>query len=401
MTLCLAAKTGFSQTDFREGYIITNAHDSIPGWVAYREGVKAFAICDFQKVKDQNTVTYRADEIAGYGIINDKSFVSKTIPITDHSETVFLEVLVKGPVTLYNFKGAFWLEKDEKLYPLVNKVTETFVNDKRYLKSSNEHIATLNILLADCAELRTKIQRAVLLEKPLTRLVESYNKCKGQTVVVYKEKKPWFKLNAGIAAGVNVSHLSFDDKDKIHPHLNGTFSSSTSPIGGLSFGVMSPRISERLSLNVDAFYTKSKYSHSVSFDKLTYIYNNTVNIEIQQLKIPVSIRYTLPENTVTPYFCIGASFITHLKSSSKSTEEMVTDSNVIYDYYEALYMRSHQFGIWGGAGISKAINNKWNAYLELRYEQTNGIVSYATYTNQTYLGSKVKNFQVTIGIRTK
>jgi len=401
MTLCLAAKTGFSQTDFREGYIITNAHDSIPGWIAYREGAKAFSVCDFQKVQGQGTVNYTASDIAGYGIINDKSFSSKSITVTDHEELVFLEVLVKGPITLYNFKGTFWLEKENKLYVLKNELKEVFVNDKRFVKSSNEHIATLNILLADCAELRNKIQNVALREKPLSQLIKKYNGCKGQVVVVYKEKKPWFRLSAGVAGGLNISRVTFKDEDKTHNYMNGTFTTSFSPVGGLSFGITSPRVSERLSLNVEAFYTKSKYSHNSSFDRLTYTENNSVDIELTQLKVPVSFRYTLPKRKFTPYFSIGAIFVRHLNSSSTWLEEIKSDTQDRYYYGEAILLKYGQFGIWAGTGISKPISNKLSAFLDLRYERTNGIVSTTlnpSYSLQAYLNSHVSNLQVTVGI---
>jgi len=404
MTLCFAAKTGFSQTDFREGYIITNAQDSIPGWIAYREGAKAFSVCDFQKVQGQGTVNYTASDIAGYGFINDKSFSSKSITVADHEELVFLEVLVKGSMTLYNFKGTFWLEKEGKLYVLKNELKETFVDDRKFLKSSNEHIAMLNILLADCAELRNKIQNVALREKPLTQLIKKYNACKGQIVVVYKEKKPWLKVNAGIAGGLNISQVTFKDEDKTHNYMNGTFTTSFSPVGGLSFGVTSPRVSELLSLNVEAFYTKSKYSHNSSFDRLTYIENNSVEVELQQLKLPISLRYTLPKRTFTPYFSIGAVFVRHLSSSSTRLEEIKSDTQDHYYGGPAIFMKSGQFGIWAATGISKSISNTFDAFLDLRYERTNGVVAPkqdSWFSPQTYLGSHVANLQITLGIRTK
>jgi hypothetical protein len=60
---------------------------------------------------------------------------------------------------------------------------------------------------------------------------------------------------------------------------------------------------------------------------------------------------------------------------------------------ESRIINNKQFGLWGGFGVLKTINSKLNAFLELRYEQTNGIRDFGE--------SKISNFQLLIGIRTK
>lgn len=392
MAICVIQCT-FSQTEYRKGYVINNANDTIFGLVDYREGDKAHRSCDFKRSKDQSAVTYEPNDIIGYGFQNDKFFQSREISTKDQiSRAVFLEAIVKGLVSLYKFEGSYFVEKESnRLYELSNELEEAFIDGKNVLKNTNKHIGILNMLLFDCAELRPKIQRVGLNQKVLTNLIEEYNQCKGEASITFQAKKPWTKAVIGIAGGLNISKLQFDD-------LSEAFEVSKSPIVGISLDVLSPRLSERISFHSDILFSTSRYYNFILFSNGSYTARNYLTVELQQLKIPIGIRYTFPQRNFTPYFNVGLSSTIHLNSSSSLVQEI--ESNQVVNTYEsdAFDIKGNQLGLWGGFGMLKSINSKLNAFVELRYEQTDGITQYSL-DHQAGLTSQITNFQVLIGVR--
>jgi len=398
--ICIA-EFSFSQTDFKKGYVITNDKDTLIGLVDFREKAKAYKSCDFKLSKGKNVITYEPENVFGYGFENDKFFQSRKITINNQpSQIVFLEVIVRGLVSLYKFEDTYFIEKgDAGLQQLINETKEVFVGKKTGLKNTNQHIGTINMVVFDCAEIRERVQKVRIVEKELTILIEDYNRCKGEPSITFKAKKPWTKVIVGMTGGLNISQLNF----KANPgyeHLVGNFEVSKSPMIGVSLDILSPRLSERISFHGDLHYLTSKYYNYTLFNSSSSVETNYVTIELQQLKVPIGFRYTFPKRNFTPYFNIGISSTIHLSSNSNWIQEVELKNNVVItNVSEALVMKNSQLGLWGGCGVLKAINDKLNAFIELRYEQTDGITPFSVDSQGLY--SKISNIQIFIGIRTK
>ena len=252
------------------------------------------------------------------------------------------------------------------------------------------------MLLFDCAEVRGEIQRVKLNEKDLTTLIERYNRCKGSASITFKAKKPWTKARMGITGGLNVSQLNLNTANS---HLKGGFDVSKSPTIGISLDVLYPRLTERVSFHLDVLYLDSKYHNYNVVSASYYTARNHVIIELQQLKIPVGLRYTLPERKFTPYFNLGLSGTIHLNASSKWIQDFKTSSRDETNISEPLTIKETHVGIWGGVGALKSISRKLDAFVELRYERT-GLIS-RDFIDPPDLESKIQNFQILIGVRTK
>jgi hypothetical protein len=406
ISIFFLAKIGYSQNDFRNAYIITHAGDTIVGLIDYREGGKAHKVCDFKKSKDEPVVSYEPTSIRGYGFENDKIFQSREILI-NHAlyqvpEVVFLEVLVRGIVSLYRLDKKFFIEKnDGELQQLLNQHKEVVVNGVKHIKETNEFVGTLTIALFDCPELRAKIQKTKLAEKGLTKLIDDYNRCTGSPGIAFKAKKPWTKGMIGVTGGFNSSRLLFTSNGVTgYEHLNDDFEVSNAPLIGVSFDILSPRLSERFSFHGDIFYVKSTYYGYNLIENLSSTQRNYVTIDLQQLNVPLGFRYTFPEKKVTPYLNAGITGILHLSSGSTWVQELETNNVVLTYRDEALPMKNYQLGLWGGIGVLKSINRKLNGFIEFRYERTNGI-SQQPIDPDGGGHSNVINLQVLIGIRTK
>jgi hypothetical protein len=111
-----AAGHSLAQADFRPGFIVNNAGDTLRGWIDYRSGGKNFRICSFKKEEGREPVDYSPADIRGYGFANDKRHLSRMVETPGKvKETVFLEILVSGKATLYKLGNVFCLGKDTSL----------------------------------------------------------------------------------------------------------------------------------------------------------------------------------------------------------------------------------------------------------------------------------------------
>src|SRR5690349_13148654 len=86
----------FSQNDYREGYIVTIDHDTVPGFILYKESASRYTKCSFRKEMNAEAVEYYPLRIAGYGIKNDHYYKSKLVMIDSVNSHYFAEVLVQG-----------------------------------------------------------------------------------------------------------------------------------------------------------------------------------------------------------------------------------------------------------------------------------------------------------------
>jgi hypothetical protein len=392
---CLA-NFAYSQNDFRKGYVVLTTGDTLRGWVDYREGDKAFSSCSFKSSQDQDLRVYEPGNILGYGFVNDKVFESREVLIKGQSKRiVFLEVIVRGRISLFRYEENFLVEKSGgEIQQLINETETDIVKGLRMQRETNQHIGTLNSLMSDCDGLMAGKQKINLEEGALTKLVESYNQCKGESGIVFKAAKPWKKVILGVNAGVNVSQLSFGTYLG-YEYLEGDFEVSKSLMFGLSLDALSPRLSERVSVHADVFYLAPQYYHYNQLSIGSTVQTNYVTIDLQQLKIPLGLRYTSPVRSITPFINAGLSSTLQLKSNTDWVQEI--ESNGVVEIYEpaAYQITQNQFGVWGGGGLVRPISDKLSAFLELRYERSIGVAKSTTEPQ-----AQVGNFQIIIGIRT-
>src|SRR5690606_19730439 len=153
----------------------------------------------------------------GYGFINDKVFESRDIALKDQSPaTVFLEVLVRGLVTLYRVDDAFLVEKEgDELRQLINE--QEIVNIKgpheakgrEVLRRGDEQAKVANPVLVDCVETRQAVSEAGWSQRGRTKLIERYNGCMGPPSRSGKGDKPWFLVQPALVVGIAFSSLEF------------------------------------------------------------------------------------------------------------------------------------------------------------------------------------------------
>ena len=114
------------------------------------------------------------------------------------------------------------------------------------------------------------------------------------------------------------------------------------------------------------------------------------------LKIPVGLRYTFQGEKVSTFINAGLSESFTLSSS---TNWIQTAYNItLVDNKEALEISKTQPGFWGGLGLMTSVGKGMSAYIEFRYEKTDGVNSEDFFA---VTKANVTNFQFIIGLTTK
>ncbi|MGC3943756.1 MAG: outer membrane beta-barrel protein [Chryseolinea sp.] len=384
--ICIPA---FSQADYRNGFVITQNRDSISGLVNFRDGGKSYSNCDFKKSADAAVTSYGPKDLIAYGFVGDKRFETKTIKDGDKEEAYFLELVAHGKMRLYQMRDRYWVQKDgAELIELENNTKDQYVDGQRVLRSDNKHIATMNMLMTDCADASDLVRNLKMEKRSLTKAVNGYNKCVGGSSVVFQEKKPWAELKFGVGGGVNFSSLEFKDPQGAAFAIAGT-TKATAMMIGVTLDVVSPRVSERFAFTIAAYYSPISYT----VDSKYHPGDDYMTMDLDQVKVPVGLKYLFKGGRVVPYINLGGSF--NFNAKSKVTWYETSQSPIIEFLQEDFEVKPVELGFWGGVGTNIPISSKLGIQVEFRYEHTNGTVP----ANRAYIKSPVNNLQALVALR--
>lgn len=378
-----------AQSDFREGYVITNEGDTLLGYVNYREGLKIFLVCEFRKTPSSESIEYHPEQIRAYRFKDDKLIVSRKLVLDENPpKHYFMEVLVDGSLTLYQYRDRYFVGKADSIeHELTNVRSETYINGKRMSKESGQFKGILMFMTRDCPEQKKSIETAQFNQREMTTIVENYNDCVG-TSISYKAKKAWFIAIPGITSGVNSTSFSYDND-----RIPSDFSNDMTYTVGVDFELKAPRVNEYFSVYTGIFYVKNKFFSYMEETPYVVVYRHEVTLEYSQVKVPITVRYTFPERNITPYFNVG--FVpVFLKMTENSWRAESERNNIVYsEDVSPFTMSKKNAGLMGGIGVKKKMGNKYNLRAELRYEmfQLRGATPYVDNT-------KIQNFQLLFSV---
>lgn len=361
ITFLISIQESKAQGDFRNGYIVTLQNDTIHGAIDFSTKTMNYNQCRFKK--DGQTKKYFPNELKSYTFINDKSYVSGIC------ENSFVECLIEGKLNLYRKNQIFYLKKDnDKVYQL-----ESY-SDVKEINSSTQEVTknhrwrgTLKYMLSDCEGINLNMSTYRFTEKYFTKIVKEYNEGKGSKQVVRKANKPWNKFNYGVIAGYQRSTIKVKKDFDYFIYMDSEYTAN-SPFAGLLFELSSPRLSEKVILQPEIHFFKTSFSSLVIEDYLSYRRYFDTYIEFTKLSLPVSIKYNMPRKKYTYFIQAGINYDIILDSETKLTEEKLSAGVVTTYEGEAFEMVNHQFGLFGGVGVSREFKH-FNAALACRFHQ--------------------------------
>lgn len=274
--------SGFSQTDFRAGYIITTTGDSINGLIDYQNDDQMNLVCRF-KVNDTIS-TFYPEEISAYAFTNTKRYyISKKLKQSSY----FFDVLIDGRLSLYKTSNTtgdhYYLNKYGTGFVEIPYTEEQVTkNDKTFLQKSTRHIGILKLFTEEVPDLINEIESSTTPDVySLTDICKKYNDivCKDEKCVVYEKEAPKVKLYPDIVGGI-----------AFYSNTDDLLKQTTSQFGVIGH-IWIPNPSEKIFVRTGLIYTRMAF------------YNN---IKASYIKLPIQIEYLYPKGIIRPGLAIGA-----------------------------------------------------------------------------------------------
>ncbi len=164
LAVSLGGAAAFAQADFRPGYVVTNAGDTLRGEIDYRGNILMGRQCTFRAGRGTDEVRYSPAELVAYHFDEGRYFQSRRV---DGERLVFLEVLVQGELDVYYYKGKsgehYYVEKVGMPFTEVPAVSGMVEVDGKQYARDKLHAGTLNYFTQDAPALQQDINKMTKL----------------------------------------------------------------------------------------------------------------------------------------------------------------------------------------------------------------------------------------------
>lgn len=322
------------------------------------KGDKNFRIC--QVYEDGRIISYSPFEVIRYRIKDGPEFFSRDIAVADSVVRVFLERMTEGKAVLYyylnNGKINYFWEKDG---------TELYLVPDNKSVNDNALRDFLLLMTSDCPAVAETAGLVRHNRIHLSKFINAYNECAPLTFP---------KISYGVLLGISTKKLtpSHNNSDRYLDFFDFRL------VPALSAGayVNIPIALSDASLQVELLYNQYKFASSATAEDIDF----DLKGELNALKMPVLIRYSLPANKTTPYFIAGP--VLELNIRHDFTMYQASDEVVVLpesDY--SMYMKDLMKGFSAGLGLEYKLSGKLSGVVELRYD----------YLLNFYGGSSINN----------
>lgn len=332
--IVLAGHSAVKAQNIQPAYLITAASDTLRGELLKKNTANIISQVKF-KSEGSDFKSYTASEIKGYGLGDSLRYESREVLVNEESQTIFMQVLVDGPVKLYHAEGfhasyKYFLQKQqEPVIPL----------HKSY------YAGTLTTLLKDCALLN--LQKYKYNGISLSNLVHTYNDCQyaGQpsTILLKQSKliKTW-----GVRAAAHMFTLSYSSE--VGEPADHQFGWSPGVTAGLFFNFQ--LAGKRISVQPELLYTSRKlknvHQHSQQY---TLDYESVTELNAHYLQLPVLLKYKFGTGMWQPYLNAGFNYGLALSKDYKKTVTYETG----YVNRTEMALDGYTLGYIAGAGIQR------------------------------------------------
>ena len=297
------------------------------------------------KSKD-SIINYTPDDIIEYGFKDGRVYVSRKIPLPEVSESVFVERLVKGKISLYSFKASglnsFFIESDSGHLVRLTKELEAFKE-----------------MSVDCEYIEDAIKLSSFNKQSLSALVKYYNNCEGKAY-------PYTKI--GTVLGAGAANLIFPSNFGNALVSNTPFKLDTYSFAGINADL--PLYLGGFSLNVGINYVKNGFSGNES----TRLTDTDILIDLTAIEAPILIRYSHSSTNWRPFANIGVNYNYLLTNTSSIYRSSVEPNNItINEVIVDPFLPKNMLGFSMGLGLQKHIDFRRTVIAELRYNQLFGL----------------------------
>lgn len=386
----------WAQKNYTPGQVITLSGEVIKGEIDYREWnvnpqkirfrkggeVKTFSASELRsfKIDAKNeiyksaVVLYNTEELDWDGMPQFQTYKDIDNRIDMQQDTVFLLILVKGKMNLYqlmdkNKRLHYYYQKGNGPYePLMYRIvkimrpggllTNSILEEDNLPRSIlfEDYKGQLKYAMLDCGNMDSGIDK-LTYSRSIMDLVQRYNECAGQLIYL----KPIDKANKFFYGFLGSAQSSFEMKDANNLAAKDLPSTRSTTFGlGFEFGV--PRTKGKFSWMIEALYMSASSSITTREEPLDQGSKDfSYTLAVEGFRFNGFLKYTVFTGKMQPYLKVGLGSSNYIKR-----DFLVKDLTTIQTERQSL-LKSEPFLI-GSFGI-----NAYNFFVEGRYDTGNDI----------------------------
>lgn len=274
LLICIVAS---AQKNPQQGFIITNANDTVYGMIDYLSVEKNNRQCLFCKDGETQYVSYSPNELQGYCLgEGDIYYVQRTFNVNGTEKTIFAEFLLKGGVSIYRY-----IEDNQEYFFLEDETGRlATVYDYKNLSNTDDEDAKRKALSGawdifyKSEDIRRKLWTSSITAGQLISLTREYNEkyCteSGECIEYQRNSrkasavKPHFHVEGGVAfaklnyrdASDNITMPRFGiGADWNFPRLSANFSLQSMLVFSFGSGnVVTTTDSGKRQVDISAFH---------------------------------------------------------------------------------------------------------------------------------------------------
>lgn len=360
-----------AQSNFKDGFIITNNNDTIYGLIDFRTNKVNSEICRFKLSEDQKEEVYRPGEIEGFRFIEEgKYYVTRTIDIKKVPRTVFLEFLVEGETNLYYYLDGrtdyyFFETKDKEMIAARKKEPDhlQYTNLNEYTDIQYKHV--LAYVFKDVWELSKKSQKAKFDRATMIEFTKEYHDkvCQNeQECIVFENnyKKQYFKFEFAPYIGIQHLDCALESRtNEIYLH-----STAISPLLGVQVNLMIPQVSKSFGLLFDVAVAKTKIEAEQKLSYQDFYYER----KTANLYTGLSLKYTYYKGKIRPSVHAGVIANTFLNPTSQYRIDVSSEIDEDWSYSRKNVLQATAtFGYTFGCGAEYRFGKKGAVFFRLEY----------------------------------
>lgn len=400
--LFFLASFASAQSNFKEGYIITNENDTIKGFVDFRTSGINVKLCKFKEQELGEVKTYYPGDISGYRFTNEgKFYISSNIEIEGQKKEVFLEYLLKGILSLYYYidDREYYFIQDEqgKIFVIDKKDDEYVYNEtlrSNVVKKDNKYIGMLKSIFKESQSTTYKVNKIRYNQDDIINVTKDYhdNVCtSGDKCIIFETKKDKQFTVKKITLYAGIQYYTFNlNVLGNFPAINNAF-----PVIGGQLNLLAPRLAKSVSFQVDV--ALSGINGNTAYDEKIYdgrIYHKIYDYKTLLSSNKIGVKYTHFNNKFCPTFEFGLSTI--LMFASSSTYSVANKYNPTYyepEVSKDLLPDKALLGLYGAIGVDYVLANGKVFALRIGYEWHESF--YSIFSQDR--GSQIKAFSLKLG----
>lgn len=403
---CLAAMNASAQRNFVPGTVALPQHDSLKGFIDYRNWTSTPNEIRFKSTENGAITTYTPGQISGFTMQSDGEVVYVTkhvlLDVTPYivsstqivtqpqsellDSTVFVQQLVSGSYNLYTYTDSH--QRIHFMYDASGKD----VQELKYIKTmvpspdgskiyeNREYQEQLAALFKDEAKIARQAKNVDYRDENLIALFVAYQQAKApgtELLVKTKKKHPTY---FGIVAGPAFN--SFNWKGGEAYKLHGKYSSSVGAVAGVFVDIPLGGATRQWSVYNELLY--KSYSTHADMDMTASLKGDVTTFKFSYLQLNVMAQYTYPKGFIKPFVHAGIGTAAIIQTKKNDYYDISRPEH--YEAYDS--PRKLEQMIVGGIGIKAG-----RFQLEVRGSTSTGWIDI------TSASMPVNSLQILAGVR--